>query len=452
MKNQCLLLAVLGLLSVTRSFAAPTNDRIEKAAVLDGNYSRMENIDLAGATASALDPLIGGASAGRTVWFIFTASVSGQLTIEIADFDGVRAGLFEARDVDAPAGSLVLRAETKNTVGGDTEVLSANVGAGQRIALMVGGTGKFHLTHRFARGGVPNDFPATAILLNSEREALGGDNLFATITPDEPAMPANFPAMTNTVWYRWTTPFTAIAFVDTNFSSLSSGLPHLVQPWHHTVLVVFREESNGTLTPLASDTDSGYRENSRLSFFALQGRTYLIGVGTVPGQVPGDFQLNVYRGNSAGEILLPYSGDLGTRREGEAPLEFVVRRRFANSQAASCKISTNNAGTATPFADYLGFSQTISFDPANGDEAWELRGGLAIINDAVAEPMETVGIELTMPSAGATVKGGTRFVNILDRDYVGPASTFSQTPIVRVRENAGQAQVILQRGGSTSDF
>lgn len=429
--------------------ATPANDHLAKAAALPGPYSQVSGIDLSSATADPLDPFLDGAKPTHTVWFSFTPTAKGQLSVTYDDPSGVRAGLFLALDPENPTGSLKREAETNNAIAGGTEMLNINVEAGRKIFLVLDGTGTLGLTHRFSAVDCPNDFPSTAIALNPPvRGIVPGNNLLATNTADEPDVLGNLPS-SRTLWYRWTPNFTDKAGLDTNFSAVNGGIPGAPQSWHDTTLSLFREESDGTLTLLAADFDSGYQSNSRLTFPAVAGVTYLIGVGTKPGSPSGDFTLYYYRANSGGKMHLPYTS-IGSRREGEGPFTFFVRRLFGGDVSASCKVATTMDGTATSNVDYTAFSKTLTFTNSGADTDWEMDVSLVVLTDPDTNPVEELFVTLLPTPTGAA---DTKLCNFFIFDQTFPGYSFLRPDQyeIRVRENVNEARIPVHRdGGDTT--
>jgi hypothetical protein len=440
---------VLTALASADAINPPPNDTAAKATPLTGTYSHADNLDLAGATAAALDPFVDGAPVGPSVWYSFTFPVQGHFSVTIDDATGVRAGLFEVVDFDNPAGSLRLIQQTQNVAGGDVETLSADLMGGRRVLLVIGGKGKFGLTHRFNYLNYDYDFPTSPRELPSvERGTTGGSNIYATTSADEPALPGNL-NISHTVWCRWTTPFTDKAFLDTNFSYVNSGFAGTPVSAHHTVLAVFREENDGTLTSLATDKDSGYGVNSRLSFSAETGRSYLIAVGTVPNYNPGEFSLNFYRGNSDGQLYFQ-SSTVGAGREGDGTIPFTLRRRYADTVMTSCKVQSTNGGSATPNVDFNPFSHSIMFTATGADTDWEEEATITVLTDPDPEPIEFVNVAITNPSGNATVKPGNNQFYIFDQDYQGTTFTRPLQYEIHVREDAGFASIPVVRDGDVS--
>ncbi len=453
MKTTVLALSlVLGLSILPAvSAAVPANDTIPKATMLKGGYARITGQNLSLATASPTDPLIGGASAGKTLWYSVPApATSGFLILDFkSSTAAASATVFNVQDPDNPVSSL--RQMTTTTLGaGGTARLTVSVFPTQPLLLMVAGSGVFELTHHFDRTSGGNDFPATAYELSGDKGTQFGHNDDASITSDEPATTGQF----NTVWYKWTPSFSGKAFVDTNFSFVS-GPPSINfqdhSPAHATMLSVYSvNPGDGSLVSLASDTDSGWDVNSRAGFNATAGATYYISVGTVTGSIAGQFQLNYYPGGTAGEIYFSNYFNLGTVMEGAGTFGLTVLRHYADDLAASCNLSTAAGGTALPGADYTAFTNHAVSFAASGDDAWVRTDSLAILNDSVAESDKTVRLSLSSPSANATlsvVPTGT--LTIADDDH--PTSgLFTAVTQFRVPESAGVLELVVQRYGPPS--
>ena len=101
------------------------------------------------------------------------------------------------------------------------------------------------------------------------------------------------------------------------------------------------------------------------------------------------------------------------------------------------------SGTATSGSDYLGTNGTLSFAPGESLKTFSI----ALINDSVVEPAETVLLFLTN-AAGGVPLGGQRSATLhIENDDT--SFSFS-TNLFRVPENYGDAEIVINRFGRTN--
>lgn len=475
MKQTLLSLALLAFTVISAEAAAPVNDSVLKAVTLKFGTTDLPVLDLSTATAAATDPLINGASAGKTVWYRlqplptdFTPSV--HLDIESTTGAGTVI-VYRQNDLQNPFTSLFHVSTASFAAGARTRItVPTPWQEGRPSLIMFAGTGAYTLKVRAPL--VANDYYSTAQVLTGSRGTVQGNNLYATRTNGEP----NNIDAANSVWFSWTPAFSGAAAVDTNFSYVAStslmGDPQSSILVHDTVIGVYREQPAGTLMAVASDMDGGWRENSRAVFTATSGTTYYIQVGTTRGygQTPnpsGAFQLNYYQANTAGEIYFAHAASdninngvryLTYRDESESDIPFVVARRYAGNLTGGCLLaSVPGSSTAAAGSDYQSLATSVSFtDPAAGsDNSWVRPFAVTIYNDSAAENSEVIAMGLSNPSGGATIEtiggSGTPFFGglmIMDDDEPQSPTFQMMTPVVRVKESDTWINLMAQRHGS----
>ncbi len=455
MKTNLLTLATMFLSIVSAHAAAPLNDSALKAMELKSYYKLIENQDLNLATAATTDPLLNGSAAGKSLWYKLPRTVnqpgaSWSVTISNASVSGV-ACLFEMIDEGNPLTGIKQVGTPQAFNAAQNMTLTASADYRSQL-LMIAGTGKCNIIHRLSDDNAANDFPINAQVVIGDRGTVQGDNSFATVSVDEPGLNGQFVA--NTVWYAWTPSFSGIATVDTNFS-FRSGMPTNDQTYlpeiHRTVIVVFEEPSPEALSPVGSDEDSGWNSNSRLAFTAVAGRKYYIAVSTAAMGLPGKFQLNYYRANTAGEFYFNDS-DLGRSTESRPSHPCTVFRRYAGTFTATLKFATNASGTATAGTDFTAVNQTLSFGSPSGglDSAWLASPSVPLIDESNMDAhIETVGVEINTPTGGATL-GAVSSGSFLLVDDENPGTVTANgfrlaSRTIRVSENDGVARNTILR-------
>jgi hypothetical protein len=446
-KNLALAFA-LSLLSLSAAQAAPpANDSLLKAIKLTGNYSTNAAQDLSLATPDAMDPLLGGASAGKTLWYAFPHyPVSGTLSLSITSTTAIgTVSVFQVQDPENPRGSLT-QASTTTLAAGQTITVNTSY-TGYPLYLMLAGTGECKVTHRFI--DVSYDFTSQAYELTGNSGSASLDNLGATNTADEPALPSGAQPMANIVWFKWTPTFTGFAYVDTNFSYSGGSASYSIYsppPLHDTQIAIYSSlgGSADVLFPVVANDNGGYATNSRASAFVISGNIYYIAVGTVSGS-PGAIKLQYYSGSTPSEIYFGYT-DLGASTEGAESHPVIVRRRFGGSGTASCTLTTSN-DTATAGLDYTSLSTTLNFaDPSGGsNSAWQSTTLVTLLQDSTdEESTETVKVTLSANSPGSTLNSSTNPAHffLLDDESGGDQDLVLSGESFRIGE--GDTNLVIQ--------
>lgn len=450
MRNTVRNLLALSLLCVGAVHAAPpAHDNILKAVKLPGNYTEFAEVhDLDTATAAVTDPVLGNAG-GKTLWFsIPRPAIDGTLRLELksSTAKGV-AVVYEVMDPENPASSLYRIGGNQAFTNGNEFMFFQGTPVRQ-LMVMVRGTGKFQVRHRFASAEAPNDFPADAIALAGDKGTVYGNTTMATGSSDEPQMSLQSPDVANTVWYKWTPSFNGTAHLDTNFSYLSGSQTTASdadqEALHATVIGVFRGPLSAPIFT-TSDASSGFGANSRVTFTATAGTTYTIGVSTLAGKTPGPFVLNYYRGNTGGEIYVvtPSGGDQYLTEQAKA-VNALVRRRYAGDFASSCNVVTTDY-TAKAVLDYVAVNQSITLDNSLSDTQWQKEVKITVVDDNVSELHEFFGITLTNVSANATLGVSLAYCDILNDDDAPESVLAGPATPIRVKENYGSLLIPIRR-------
>jgi Calx-beta domain len=442
-------LALLCCQSVHAQSTIPSNDSATSAVVLSGSQLSPPAVDLSRASAALTDPLISGASAGKTVWYKIPRNQDEPATywvVEVTSLTGTgKMALFLQRDPENPLTSLTDTNPATTPVSfapGETVSMLFEATSQDKNGrmIMLSGTGSVSL--RFRQSALKNDFPITATVLpEGVRGSTFGNNSLATTSPDEP------PGARSRLWYKWTPTFSGPAAVDTNFSFLR-GFD--LESWsnsevHATALEVYQGTTLGALTLLDSDTDSGWGVNSRVKFTAVAGTTYYISVGTAPGQFPafsfnpGSFNLNYYSASTAGEIYFIGGDSLGSASEDQGSRNFMVVRRYAGDFAVNCTLASLPASsTATAGTDYQAINTTVSFaNPTTlAGSAWVYNGSINLLKDSLTEPTQSLTLGLSNVPLNAMIITPTTTLDILDNDSLSEDYLRVVSPEIRVSESA----------------
>jgi hypothetical protein len=202
-----------------------------------------------------------------------------------------------------------------------------------------------------------------------------GSNVGATAESGEPSL-GNV-----SVWYRWTAPASGTA----TFSTAGSN--------YDTLLGAYTGSNVAALTQRAFDDDSGPGLQSLLTFSAVSGTTYRIGVGGFAGST-GAVRLTWQLGTPSVRILdvTKVEGDSGT-----SGMRFKVRLSGPTVDPVTVQFSTQN-GTAKAPGDYIAQTSMIAFEPGQ-----TINGvGVQIKGDTQREPNERLDGRLS-GAANATI-------------------------------------------------
>jgi hypothetical protein len=229
------------------------------------------------------EPDHAGEPGGRSVWWRWTAKVTGTVTFHTCQtfFDTVLA-LYTGTEVDALT-EVASNDDAPNNLCGLASAVAFRAQAGQTYSIAVdgfgGASGDIHLEAE--PPPTNDDFSAAAPLHNLGGSIrVDGTNVFAGWEPGEP-LHAGLPGV-HSVWWHWT------PSVDGTATLWTCGAQF------DTVLAVYTGNSVGALTEVASNDDFDTCElGSRVIFAARGGTQYRIAVdGTGPG-VMGEIPLNL---------------------------------------------------------------------------------------------------------------------------------------------------------------
>jgi hypothetical protein len=356
------LVVFASLLTVAAAHAAPpANDAFANAQILGPTGSvAATNLE---ATQEPGEPMHAGNRGGRSVWFRWTAPISGQ-----ARFATCVAGLGFDTLLGVYVGSSVAAlgavAANDDSCGDQSEVVfNAVVGTTYSIAVdgFDGAAGAFTLSWGPVLAPLNDNF-ATAQPLAGARGSVDGTILGATREAGEPRHGASRPY--GSVWYAWSAGLNgAVGFDTCRDAAFDSVLAA------YTGVVISR------LTPLGS-SDDACRLRSRLRFSVRRGQTYRIAVdgeGAL-GQERGMFTLSWLaapsprndRFSAAQRIRgvrgsVPGSntgatGERGERSHARSPAGASMWYRWRAARSTRIAFDTCRSGFDTVLAVYRGTS------------------------------------------------------------------------------------------------
>jgi hypothetical protein len=290
----------------------PANDDVDTAAVLDGQSGCEPGSSIyADPTADAPG------FASRAIWYRWNAPLNGVVNIDrlpggIAVYEGT-APIAPALNADVYGCGAVRTDEG----GLPTGAFVAVAGHTYTIAVL-GSSFNGMVCLRYARGD--NDNLTAAAPLLGDAGTIRGSVVDATLEPDDPLRGFGNNAGAP-VWYRWTAPRNMRAIFTTD---ISAGDP---------TLLAITEDDLGKLTPLAFNDDidnypgvngRDINVNALVSFDAIEGKDYWLGVDVWCGAGLQDFNLNwtapVENGDAThAEDLVGFHGELHRSNLGAAP-------------------------------------------------------------------------------------------------------------------------------------
>lgn len=283
--------------------AAQGSDDCAGAQPLSGDGSH--NFVLLGATTDGLPSptcdFFGNAQIESDVWFLWTATVSGSVTVQTCGVtSGVDTKLAAYPGAEACPPTTVLACN--DDVCGLQSSITFPITAGASYRLRIGtypgaaqGTGQILVQQ--SSGSVPNDACGTP-------EPIAGPGLFPfdltnATTDGSPHQACNFfgsSQIERDVWFAWTATSTELVTVRTCTLTIVD-----------TKIAVYGNTSCPPGNPLACNDDSCSLQSSA-AFSATAGNVYLIRVGVFPGALPGTGQLEILTGLGGDECNPSSSG------------------------------------------------------------------------------------------------------------------------------------------------
>jgi hypothetical protein len=251
----------------------PTNDNFAGAQALTGTDDAAEGSNI-GATKQPSEPSHAGDPGGASVWYQWTAPVTGTVEIGCFSVSELVIAIYTGNGV----GSLTPVASNDEACStGDLLTFNGAQGTNYRIAI----DGRSGVPNPPALGDFflflhvlqppPNDNFSSAQVLSGFNANASGNNFDATAEPGESAHAGIGPLVS--VWYAWTAPASGQVTIDTCDSDFD------------TVLAVYTGNAVSSLNGVASNNNSPTcPPRSRVTFTAAAGTTYRIAVD-------GDFEI-----------------------------------------------------------------------------------------------------------------------------------------------------------------
>ncbi|HEY0549913.1 MAG TPA: Calx-beta domain-containing protein, partial [Verrucomicrobiae bacterium] len=148
--------------------------------------------------------------------------------------------------------------------------------------------------------------------------------------------------------------------------------------------------------------------------------------------------------SGAGQFLFSSSNFVGDESGGSVIVTVLRTNGFTG--IVSVRLTTSNL-TATAFSDYTPTNRVLTFSDGETNKSI----AIPIVNDANAEPDETVLLTLSQPTGGATILTTNALITIAD-DEIVPSYVGFLTNNFYVDESAGVAVVSVVRTNSRRGF
>jgi hypothetical protein len=283
----------VGLLNVSDSNTAGQVCGLYRAASASGGTTNSSNDQLANrftipsaggtvtgsnatATKESGEPNHGNVPGGKSVWWTWTAPVSGLVTISLdgSSFD-TTLGVYQGTSVS----SLTSVAQDDEGGAGSCSrvIFTASAGATYQIAVdgYSGASGNITLT---LKQGLLNDAFANRLQLLGSFDYVIGSNVGATWESYEPYHWEN--TGVHSVWWKWQAPVSGMITISTAGSDFD------------TIMAAYTGSSMTTLSLVANNDDDGGSITSQISFFATAGTVYQIAVDGY-GDASGNIRLTL---------------------------------------------------------------------------------------------------------------------------------------------------------------
>jgi hypothetical protein len=358
----------------------PANDDFANAIVLDTQDDSRAGDTSDGATLEpGEDDIVADVGVGASVWYEWTAPVTGRVTIDTAtsNFDTV-LGVYTGASV----ATLVDVASNDDAKVPPTSLLRFDATAGTIYRIRVdgfaetSGTINLHLHEVLPAASPANDDFADAVALSGMTDSRTGDtNAGATREAGEADTVASEAAGVS-VWYTWTAPATGTVTIDTATSGFD------------TLLAVYTGPTVDSLVHVTSNDDIVGALTSRVKFQATNGTVYSIRVDGYAGDT-GSIELHLDEvfppandnfadayglGNT--NVSRPGDTNLGaTLEDGEAP---TVAEQAADAstwyswtapQTTAVTIDTATSDFNTLLGVYTGTAVNDLTEVASNDDA-----------------------------------------------------------------------------------
>ncbi len=327
----------------------PPNDLFANAAVLTGLSATVSGTNVS-ATKEKGEPAIGGNAGGASVWYTWTAPVSGRVVLNTTGSDfNTLLGVYTGVKV-SPL-KLIAGNDNAGTLT-QTSAVVFNAVAGTIYQIGVdgfkGATGNISL-NLTETPAPPNDNFANAVVLTGLSATYTGTNAAATRQTSEPKILKN--AGGASVWFTWTAPSAGLVNLDTLGSDFN------------TLLGVYTGTKISPLKLIASNDNAGsLTQTSAVSFHAVANTVYRIAVDGLGGAT-GNLTLNL------AETPAPLNDNFANALvlSNILPVSWSGTNAAATRETGEPKILANAGGASVWFALTLPANATLNISTAGSD-------------------------------------------------------------------------------------
>ncbi len=365
----------------------PVNDTIDQASLISGDFGSATG-DNRFATASSGDP------AGfntRTVWWHWTALSTGSVV-----FDTCGSSMYTVLGAVADTNRQLLLGDGAKDLGClSRSMLMFTAESGVSYDIVVGGEGGDVALHWKMGSATDNDVIAAATSITGASGDASGTNMFATAAPDDPLILG-----LHTVWWRWHADTDGPVTMDTCGSQLGGSR------------VGVYTSAGGALTTVGESTGYSCGDDGSLTFTAVAGTDYYVGVGADNGAM-GDillrwrpFTLQVPVGVSStagsGKVLVTWSASSGVSG-------YLVRYRMVGAPGWSAAVAADGPDHYVVTGLTNGTTYEFEVAATSGTDTSDWSAAVTATPAALQLVIDSVTAAKNSITAYFTVSGGTWF-------------------------------------------
>lgn len=342
--------------------APPANDMFVNAEVISGVSGAINGTNLE-ATSETGEPNIVSGGTINSVWYKFTAPMTGSLNIDTNGPGTITSDTAIAVFTGAAVDSLMKITENAGYVPFGYSRMTLGVTSGTTYYIKVEGfgnfTGTFTLNYALTAASPNDNFANARSLYNFTGSSLSisDTNVGATGEAGEPNH-ASVSNPINSVWFSWVAP----SNVSMTFNTKGNN--------YDTTLAVYTGAAVNSLTLVTANDDAPSGSQSRVTFAATAGTTYYLavdGFSSNTGTLLLNWQVNFAESGKQFSFYIPGWSDFVVYRPSNST--WYIQQSASNG--VSCCFRSHKFGQSgdVPVAgDYDGDEETdiAVFRPSNG--------------------------------------------------------------------------------------